>query len=101
MTPAEMRTPVHPYDPNPSGFEDAIGAWSEYHEARRAGKIDPERKLANQHIAYYEGAVIDHDADYVALRSRVDRIPGIDPERLVLDFLAVSDGIASLTYAST
>jgi hypothetical protein len=101
MTPTETTPPVHPYDPNPAGFEAAIAAWIEYHEARQAGKVDPERKLANQHIAFYEGSVIDHDTDYLALRSRVDRIPGIDPERLVLDFLAVYDGIVSLTYAVT
>ena len=98
MTPTESAAPVHPYDPNPAGFEDAIRAWLEYHEARRAGKVDPERKLTNQHIAFYEGAVIDHDADYAALRHRVNQIPGIDPERLVMDFLIVHDGIPSLAH---
>ena len=93
----ESTTPVHPYDPNPAGFNDALTAWLEYHEARRAGKVDPERKLTNQHIAFYEGAVIDHDADYLALQNRVQRIPGIDPERLVMDFFGVYKGVVSLT----
>jgi hypothetical protein len=95
----EPTPPVRPYDPNPAGYDDAIRAWIEYHDARKAGKVDPDRKLANQHIAFYDGAIIDHDTDYLALKRRVGQRPGIDPERLVIDFLAVHDGIPSFAHA--
>lgn len=92
-------TPVQPYDPNLTGYDDAIRAWIEYADARKAGKVDPDRKLVNQHIAFYEGAIIDHDTSYLALKRRVNQRPELDPERLVMDFLLVHDSIPSLAHA--
>lgn len=52
-------------------FEDIIRAHNRFHDELTAGRIDPDGKLVNQHIAYYDGEIIDHDADAAALYQRI------------------------------
>jgi hypothetical protein len=103
MTPADPATPA--LDPNavaapPAAtvsdevpFEDVIRAHNRFHDELVAGRIDPDRKLSNQHIAYYEGRVIDHDTDPTALYYRVRAMPGLEPALIVYHYLECLGGI--------
>ncbi|MBA4191049.1 MAG: hypothetical protein C0467_23945 [Planctomycetaceae bacterium] len=105
MTPAEPTTPI--LDPNatvPSPtvplvddvpFEDVIRAHNHFHDELRAGRVDPDLKLWNQHIAYYEGRIIDHDVDSTALFHRVSALPGLEPALIVWYFPELFDAIPS------
>ena len=68
-------------------FDYASEALFAYLTARARGEINPDGKLWNRYIAYYEGVVIDHDTDYPALKARLASRTELDPERLVTDYL--------------
>lgn len=74
-------------------FEEVIRVHNRFHDELSAGRIDPDRKLVNQHIAYYEGRIIDHDSDPTALFYRVIAIPGIERALIVWHHLECFDAI--------
>jgi hypothetical protein len=97
MTPTDVNTPA--LDPPATAvedvpFEDVTRAHKRFHDERAAGRVDPDRQFVNQHIAYYDGRIIDHDPDPAALYQRIAALPRSQQELVVLYFLERSDAIS-------
>ena len=99
MTPADHLTP--PADPAPAPaangppppdllaeptFEECHAECLRYYEDRKAGRVSMRDVPEGHHVAYYAGRIVDHDADYTALRERAGAALGIHPARLVIDY---------------
>ena len=72
-------------------FEECIAEFNRYHEAQKAGLIDPGNAHANQFVAFYDGRVIGYGSDGLSLRNEQAAALGVHPARLVVEYLLVTD----------
>lgn len=97
MTPADPTTPaVAPTASNgvPAApdllaeptFEESHAAWVRYYDDLKAGRVNFAGVPEGHHVAYYDGRILDHDADYIALRDRAATAAGVHWARLVIAY---------------
>jgi hypothetical protein len=67
-------------------FEECVLEYTRYFEDRDANRISVRVAPEGHHVAYFAGAIHDHDADPAALRSRVAAALGVHPARIVVDY---------------
>jgi hypothetical protein len=73
-------------------FEECHAEFNRYHEAYKAGVVDPDNVHAGQFVAFYDGRVIGYGTDPTALRRDMSAVLGVHPARLMVEYLYVWGG---------
>ncbi len=63
---------------------ELLAEWRWYYERVHDGRFD---RYAGEHVAIYRNAVVDHDADRVALVERAATALGVPPNHIIFPYI--------------